>query len=102
MRSASASSSHIMAHWPGGPLCISPDWIVGEVKYFLEVHIAHQVENAVVDLKQIFAFVHWRKPHQQASMNSFRQEEIWLKEPACTATLPHRRCLSPVLTSVQE
>ena len=43
----------------------SPDWIVGEVKYFLEVHIAHQVENAVVDLKQIFAFVHWRKPHQQ-------------------------------------
>ena len=36
-----------------------------QVKYFLEVNIAHQVENAVVDLKQIFAFVHWQKPHQQ-------------------------------------
>ena len=64
MRSASASSSFIMAHWPGGPLCTTPDWIVGEVRYFLEVTVAHQVENAMVDLKQIFAFVHWRKPHQ--------------------------------------
>ena len=39
MRSASASSSLIMAHWPGGPLCTSPDWIVGEVKYLRDAEL---------------------------------------------------------------
>ena len=66
MPRSSVSSSLILAHWPGGPLCETPDWNVGKVHFFLEAtfSLANTDSSGTADLKQIFAFVHWFKPHQ--------------------------------------
>ena len=47
---------------------INNTWIVCEVRYFLEVTVADQVENAMVDLKQIFRIT-W--PNEKISENTF-------------------------------
>ena len=63
MYKASATSTLIMAYWPS-VLCTIPDWNVGEVQYFLEITaISIQEANNVVEWKQIFAFVLWKKQH---------------------------------------
>lgn len=64
MPRSSVNSSHVLAHWPGGPLCKIPDWNVGEVQFFLEATFTFAESSSTADFKQIFAFVHWFRPHQ--------------------------------------
>ena len=64
MPRSSVNSSHILSHWPSGSLCETPDWNVGKVQYFLEATFTLAEGSSTADLKQIFAFVHWFRPHQ--------------------------------------
>ena len=61
---SSVTSSHVLAHWPAGPLRETPDWNVGKMQFFLEATFTLTECSTKTDLKQIFAFVHWLRPHQ--------------------------------------
>ena len=61
---SSVNSSHVLAHWPGGPLWETPDWNVGKVQFFLEATFTFTECSIKTDLTQIFAFVHWLRPQQ--------------------------------------
>lgn len=59
----SLNSSVILAYWPGSLLSGDVDFNVGKVQYYLDVTFTHAQTTA--EVRQIFAFVHWLRPHQR-------------------------------------
>ena len=66
----SLNSSVILAYWPGSLLSGDVDFNVGKVQYYLDVTFTHTQTTA--EVRQIFAFVHWLRPHQTRGMLSPR------------------------------